>query len=102
MLFWYDVQVQFIKRHSPNENQKLFDLAKNPATVKIGNVTAHNIIGVVGGVGNKHADLVFISDQRPFEEIFLSYKSMPNLFHEEVRQSRFSTYVHQLDCFWKL
>ena len=56
-------------------NQKLFDLAKNPATVKIGNVTAHNIIGVVGGVGNKHADLVFISNQRPFEEIFLSYKS---------------------------
>ena len=57
-------------------NQKLFDLSKNnPATVKIGNVTAHNIIGVVGGVGNKHADLVFISDQRPFERIFLSYKS---------------------------
>jgi hypothetical protein len=56
-------------------NQKLFDLSENPVKVKIGNVTADNIIGVVGGVGNKHADLVFISDQRPFERIFLSYKS---------------------------
>ena len=56
-------------------NQKLFDLAEGPVTVKIGNVTAKDIIGVVGGVGNKHADLVFISNKQKFERIFLSYKS---------------------------
>ena len=33
-------------------------LVSKPVKVKIGNVTANNIIGVVGGVGNKHADLV--------------------------------------------
>ena len=57
-------------------NQKIYELSsEQPVKVKIGNVTANNIIGVVGGVGNKHADLVFISDQRPFERIFLSYKA---------------------------
>tara|TARA_B100000945_G_scaffold201422_1_gene161966 strand:- start:272 stop:1378 length:1107 start_codon:yes stop_codon:yes gene_type:complete len=57
-------------------NQRIYELSgEQSVKVKIGNVTANNIIGVIGGVGNKHADLVFISDQRPFERIFLSYKS---------------------------
>ena len=56
-------------------NASIFDASETPVTVSIGKVKAHNIIGVIGGVGNKHADLVFISDTKPYERIFLTYKS---------------------------